>query len=188
MALHFSFALEAAASRTAFAFAFLLTYVLHSVIWCAAAAVAARSGAFAPATQSYFFLAALLGPLLTTTIAITASPAAPHVRDVELLSFAAPTFDGPAAQGGGVTPGITPSSRPWILAPIPGFESQLSGVLLALAVASILGGLRFLIALTALKWRLRDRVEVDDPRILQRLHRLRNRAGLRHVTLTQSAA
>jgi beta-lactamase regulating signal transducer with metallopeptidase domain len=187
VALQLSFALDAGTSRTAFVLAFVLTYVLHSVVWCGAAALAARARGVAPSTQSYVFLAALLGPFVTATIAIAVSAGGAHVREVELLSSA--TVESAAAVSGGAIRRFIASSDFGVLGPASaGFPSAMAGLLIALGVASMLGALRFLLAVAALKRRLRDRIHVQDARILQRLQGLRERAGLGPVALTQSTA
>jgi beta-lactamase regulating signal transducer with metallopeptidase domain len=165
------------------ALAALLTYLLHSVIWGAAAGLAVRPRAFSPSTQSYLWLAALLGPLVTSALAITSSSSRAYVQEVELPSLAGLTHSPLlAADGGASKPARVHARTTELGAPAA------TPVLIALAAAALLGALQFALSLVAFRRRLRDRVQIDDPRLLQRLDRLRSRTRLSHVTLTQSAA
>ncbi|HKP63640.1 MAG TPA: M56 family metallopeptidase [Polyangiales bacterium] len=62
-----------------------LTYLLHGVLWAGAVALLARSRAFSPSTQSYLWLAALIGPLATSAWALSGTVHRPYARDFELI-------------------------------------------------------------------------------------------------------
>lgn len=71
--------------------ALALTYLLHGVLWSGVIALMARSRVFSAATQSYLWLAALLGPLATSVLAMTSSSSRPYAQDLELIPVATAT-------------------------------------------------------------------------------------------------
>jgi beta-lactamase regulating signal transducer with metallopeptidase domain len=176
-------ALGSEPSPAVIALAWLLTYLVHAVIWGAAAALVVRWRAFSASTKSYLWLTALLGPLLTTVFAGSSwmGVGRPSIsRAVEIL---APS-------------GRIASTRTALLSPLLQLPSAsafpvglgLSSLVAILSFATLLGCLRFFATLVLLWRRQRARTPITDPRLLERLELLRRHAGLRIVTLTQSAA
>lgn len=248
MSLHLLIALGSEPLPAVIALAWLLTYLVHSVIWGTAIAPVVRWRALSPGTKSYLWLAALFGPLLTTALAAsswvgvgrpsisrdvevrspsgriaatrTASPRSGTVEplpsaaepglglgwsDAGALSSSVPApFASPRAAAARVEGAGTPSladatgdeSRDTdLLSPLLQLPSAsafpvglgLSSLVAILSFATLLGCLRFFATLVLLWRRQRARTPVTDPRLLGRLERLRRRAGLRVVTLTQSS-
>ncbi|HET6337460.1 MAG TPA: M56 family metallopeptidase [Polyangiales bacterium] len=249
MSLHLLIALGSEPSPVVIALAWLLTYLVHTVIWGTAIAPVVRWRALSSSTKSYLWLAALFGPLLTTAFAASSwvgvgrpsisgdvevrSPSgrivatrtvSPRSGTVEPLPSAAETglgwsdagaalsssvpapFASPRAAGaaarveGAGTPSLAgatgaESRDTDLLSPLLQLPSAsafpvglgLSSLVAILSVATLLGCLRFFATLVLLWRRQRARTPVTDPRLLERLERLRRRAGLRVVTLTQSS-
>ena len=162
MALHLVVALGADPAF-ALAWAALLTYLLHGVIASGCVAALVRSRRFAASAQSYLWLAALFGPLLTAAIASGAAARVELIPSRQLTVVA--------------------------LAPAPGTSMPLTrAALVVLGLCALLGSARFGAALIRLRHRLRDRKKVEDARLLQCLSELTSRAALRPVVLTESSA
>jgi beta-lactamase regulating signal transducer with metallopeptidase domain len=207
VSLHLSIALGSEPSPAVIALAWLLTYAVHAAIWGAAAALVVRWRALSASTKSYLWLAALLGPLLTTVFAGSSWMGAGRPstsRDVEILApsgrIASPRTAAARVEAAG-TPSFADATGDEsrdadLLSPLLQLPSAsafpvglgLSSLVAILSFATLLGCLRFFATLVLLWRRQRARTPVTDPRLLERLERLRRQAGLRVVTLTQSAA
>jgi beta-lactamase regulating signal transducer with metallopeptidase domain len=198
MALHVLLALGPDPSLAGFGLALLLTYLAHGTIWGGAAVLLARMRALSSATQSFVWLAALLGPLVTTSLSAAASSfSRPSiVQELELYTFArgdapdaAPGASGhvstpPAAEGGEWQ---APPAAHAQAAARPVRARVLSGLVAFCGLVALLGCLRFGVSLWWLWRRLRDRTPVTDARLLQRLEALRGRTAVGRVRLSECA-
>jgi len=196
MALHMLLALGPDPSLAGFGLALMLTYLAHGMIWGGAAALLARVRVLSSATQSFVWLAALLGPLVTTSLAAAASSFGRPtvVQEVELYSFAG--GDAPdIARGAPGHVSVLPAAESggWQAVPAAHAEARpvrarvLSGLVAFCGLAALLGCLRFGVSLRWLWRRLRDRAPVTDARLLQRLEALRGRTAVAPVRLSECA-
>ena len=169
-------------------FALTLTYLTHSVIWATAIALLVRAAALSSATRHLYWKMALIGPLLTTLLAVAVDDGrvhrlhAPYVRDVTVPSFA--TVPAPETYAGRSTRPHATEVEP---RPAAAFCVQSPLVLEVGLYAAAVGMLRFVGSALLLAHRLRRRTRATDPDLLARLGRLCSRMGLRGVALSESA-
>jgi beta-lactamase regulating signal transducer with metallopeptidase domain len=154
---------------TAWWLALLLTYALHASLWAGAAAVCARVTRVITTRRS-FWLLALFGPLVTS-----------GVSGAALTVGSRPALEVPILARN-VTDSAAGAASPH-LAKGPVLEWLVLGAVSAAA----LGSLRFGIAAFRVSGRLRTRRSVTDPRLLERLDRLRARVALPRLVLSESA-
>lgn len=174
--------------------ALLLTCSAHAAVWTGAAALLARRRSLSSATRHLLWKMALFGPLATMLLAAamswgferapgdTASPG--EIAVLSLEDAPAPAVLDAAPEMGGSTTESAGAASP---ARRAGRSPGWSLLAACTAGAAALGLLRFATS-ALLLWRgLRERREVQDARLLQRLERLRARIGTRRVALTESA-
>ncbi len=155
----------------------LLTYSLHAVLWAGVVALLARWRAVSLALRHVAWKLALLAPLATTCLSLSA-PASVE-RGLGISGYAPPVarlWVGEASAAAGHATSTAEATRSLL---------ELSGACLLLAVA--LGVARFAVdAFT--QWRgLGPRRRVTDPRLLARLQRLGELLAVKQVRLTESA-
>jgi len=175
-------------SAVALGLALLFTYVVHSVIWVATAALLARVRAISSATRHLLWKMALFGPILSALFAVAVSSAlarspmtSSYVHELKIPALAAPLasppVDTPAAtnaRAAAVVRVLTPRVR--------------GSVILTLVLASAaLGCLRFLGSAILIRRRLRGRTRVTEARLLARLEHVRGSIGVRGILLTESS-
>jgi beta-lactamase regulating signal transducer with metallopeptidase domain len=196
MALHVLLTLGPDPSPSGYGLALMLTYLAHGMVWCGAATLLARVRALSPATQSFVWLAALLGPLVTTSLASAASSSSRPtiVQAVELSSFTGGEGPGsapgapqrvsvlPAAESGGWQVHPAAPAQP-VGHPVRG--RMVLGLIAFCALAALLGCVRFSVSLWSLWRSLRERTPVSDARLLQRLEALRGRTAVASVQLSE---
>jgi len=171
MTLRLSLAFGAASSGAAVGLGLVLGYALHAVLWGGVAALVLgllrRPSA---STRHLCWKLALFGPLASTLGAeLLARGADAPARELGVSLFASPL-----APGSGAPPAV--------------FAGGNAGTVLgaAAACALALGALRLLRSLFSLRRGLRGRVPVRDARLLERFARLRVRARVGAVALTES--
>ena len=171
-------------SAVAFGLALALTYVVHSMIWVAAAALLVRIRALSSATRHLHWKMALFGPLLSALLAVAISgtlerspTASGYVHELKLAApLAAAPVDALAAasvRAAASAPGSTPRVRG-------------RGVLTFVLAAAAFGCLRFLGSAFLIRRRLRGRTKVTDVRLLGRLDQMRERMGVQGISLSES--
>lgn len=153
------------------ALAALLTYMLHCWVWTLAAAGLVRWSGMTSRACCAWWLTAVLAPIATAGLALTAPLGLAHGSIVPL----GPSVRLAWVQGTVPLPqGISWENLPW---------TALGGLVLLAA----LGGLaRWLVQALLLARGLRRRTAVTDARWLERMERLRLRTHLGRVRLTQS--
>jgi len=167
--------------------ALALTYLVHSLLWAAAAALMARRATLSSATRHLFWKMALFGPLVTALVASAASPSleralggASCVREISWLTVSG-TAPSPEVRGWATSVLSPKSSVPAVIA-----HSQAELVVACGLGAAGLGLLRFLATMLLLRRRLQGRPKVADARLLRRLGFMRARTEIRWVELTES--
>jgi beta-lactamase regulating signal transducer with metallopeptidase domain len=171
--------LGAAIGGWSIALAVVLTYLLHSTAWAAAAALLTRSEALSTASRHALWRAAVLGPVLSAGASmffsrglelrlVTRSPALTHNPVADMIDAAAraglepPTLEGAAS--------------------VPLVRALVCLVLLAV----LLGALRFVGSALSLRWQLRGRAPLTSTDVLHRFAGLCRRIGRAHVVLSVS--
>ncbi|HET8936217.1 MAG TPA: M56 family metallopeptidase [Polyangiales bacterium] len=165
MGLRLLLPLTAETSLTFVWLALLLTYFLHAAVAALVAGWLARRSMI-PAHSNRLWKLALFGPLATATLSrvLSSSGQYPHVAALPVSARSAHALPPWAAHGSSA--------------------SQLLGVLLVAALC--VGGVRFAVSLRALRRALAGRVAVRNPHVSARFERLRTRAGLPQLRLSES--
>jgi beta-lactamase regulating signal transducer with metallopeptidase domain len=169
-------------------FALILTYLTHSIVSATAIAVLVRAGAVSSATRHLYWKMALIGPLLTASLAVAVEDGHSHLRGVAYVrDVTVPSFEMFSASS--ITFGANALARVSAVEPRSGAASWVqSPVVLDLGMcAAMLGLIRFVGSALLLAHRLRSRARVTEPELLRRLDRLRSRMGLRGVLLSESS-
>ena len=167
--------------------ALAFTYVVHSVIWVAAAALLVRVRTLSSATRHLQWRLALFGPILSALLAMAVSsalarsPTSSYVHEVKVSAFAAPLAAAP------VDALAKTSAREVEVGCARSPRDRGRVILTLLLAATGLGCLRFLGAAFSIWRRLRGRTKVTEARPLGRLEHVRRRINVRGVLLTESS-
>ena len=173
--------------------AWLFTYWLHSLLICGAAALLARAKGASPAVRQGMWQAAIVMPLATSLFALTEPLRELHPSVFECVGAVARWLPaGDTLASGVLHPVSTLPSASHVnaasSAPVAwetGLKLVVLCILAAWPCAAAARLLRLALAAQVLRRKLRTRLMVNDPRLLQRLLAVSTRARLpRAVTLT----
>ena len=178
MTLHLLLCLGPESAWSSVGLAWLPTYLAHSVLAAFVAAALVRVRPLSSATRNLCWKVALFGPLVSASLAVSLGGEQWHVRTASYVRDATQTSDQavPARQ-----------ALPEVWSAIQALHAHAS-LLLGIGLGcALLGLLRFVGSAFFLRYRLRDRLGVVAPELLERLERLRRRMGVRDVRLTETA-
>ena len=173
--------------------AWLLTYWLHSVLICGAATLLVRTKGASPAVRQGMWQAAIVMPLATSLVALTSPLGELHPSVFECIGGVArwlPAGDTLATGGLHSVSTLTSASHGNAASSGPvawqaGLKLVVLCILAAWPCAAAARLLRLALAAQVLRRKLRSRLVVNDPRLLQRLLTVSTGARLpRAVTLT----